>query len=179
MPHPQDAVTIRALGQPGDLGWVVMAHGERYAAEFGWDTSFEALVARIVADYAERAEPGRDAAWIAELDGRRVGCVFCVQADAPGECTLRILLVDPAARGRALGSRLVAEAIAFARGAGYERMRLWTNDPLMAARRIYLRLGFRLVAEAPHRSFGVELVGQTYELELGRPAAVAQPAQNS
>jgi GNAT superfamily N-acetyltransferase len=175
----QDAVTIRPLGRPGDLGWVVMAHGERYADEFGWDTSFEALVARIVADYAEQAEPGRDAAWIAERHGRRVGCVFCVKHDEPGVCTLRILLVDPAARGQALGERLVHTAIEFARRAGYRRMRLWTNHPLLAARRIYLRLGFRLVAEAPHRSFGADLVGQTYELVLERPAAPAQPAQKS
>jgi GNAT superfamily N-acetyltransferase len=163
---PLSPVTIRPLGQPGDLGWVVMAHGERYAVEFGWDTSFEALVARIVADYAADAEPGRDAAWIAELEGRRVGCVFCVRGDEPGDCRLRILLVDPVARGRALGSRLVAQALAFARRTGYARMRLWTNDPLVAARRIYLRHGFRLVEETPHRSFGADLVGQVYEREL-------------
>ncbi|HEX5194886.1 MAG TPA: GNAT family N-acetyltransferase [Solirubrobacteraceae bacterium] len=176
MSHEQ--ATIRPLGRPGDLGWVVMAHGEQYAAEFGWDTSFEALVARIVADYAATAEPGRDGAWIAELDGRRVGCVFCVRGDEPGECKLRILLVDPVARGQALGSRLVGQAVTFARGAGYARMRLWTNDPLVAARRVYLRHGFRLVAEEPHSSFGAELVGQTYELELDE-AVAAQPAQNS
>ena len=166
--------TIRPLGCPGDLGWVVMAHGERYAEEFGWDTSFEALVAQIVAEYAATAEPGRDGAWIAELDGRRVGCVFCVQGDEPGECKLRILLVDPVARGQALGSRLVAEAVAFARDAGYARVRLWTNHPLVAARRGYLRHGFRLIAEEPHRSFGADLVGQTYELELAPAAAQAQ-----
>ena len=97
-----------------------MAHGELYASEFGWDTSFEALVARIVADYAAGPDPGADAAWIAELDGRRVGCVFCVAGDEPGDCRLRILLVDPVARGQALGSRLVATAIEFARGAGYD-----------------------------------------------------------
>ena len=175
---PASQATIRQLDRPGDLGWVVMAHGEQYAAEFGWDTSFEALVARIVADYAETADPDADGAWIAEMDGRRVGCVFCVRGDEPGECKLRILLVDPVARGRALGSRLVAQAIAFARGAGYRRMRLWTNDPLVAARRVYLRHGFRLLAEKPHRSFGADLVGQTYELDLGEAGAV-QPPQNS
>jgi GNAT superfamily N-acetyltransferase len=164
-----------------------MAHGEQYAAEFGWDTTFEALVARIVADYAASADPSRDGAWIAELDGRRVGCVFCVHGDEPGDCLLRILLVDPVARGHALGSRLVACAVAFARDAEYARMRLWTNDPLVAARRIYLRHGFRLTAETPHRSFGVELVGQTYELDLAGPIEPSpraagldgQPAQNS
>jgi GNAT superfamily N-acetyltransferase len=143
-----------------------MAHGERYAAEFGWDTSFEALVAGIVTDYAAGAVPGRDAAWIAELEARRVGCVFCVRGDDPDQCRLRILLVDPVARGQALGSRLVAHALAFARGAGYARMRLWTNDPLAAARRIYLRHGFALVEETPHHSFGADLVGQVYELDL-------------
>jgi GNAT superfamily N-acetyltransferase len=165
----QTAATIRPLGRPGDLGWVVMAHGELYASEFGWDTSFEALVARIVADYAAGPGPGSEGAWLAELDGRRVGCVFCVAGDEPGDCKLRILLVDPAARGHALGSRLVATAIGFARDAGYRRMQLWTNDPLVAARRVYLRHGFTLTDERPHHSFGVDLVGQTYELDLREP----------
>jgi GNAT superfamily N-acetyltransferase len=165
-------VVIRALGQPGDLGWVVMAHGQAYAAEFGWDTTFEALVARIVADYAGRRDPGREAAWIAEVDGRRAGCVFCVAA---GEHTaqLRILLVDPAARGLGLGDRLVAACLGFARQAGYARLELWTNDVLAAARRVYLRHGFTLTAAEPHRSFGADLVGQTYALDL---AAVGRPA---
>src|SRR5262249_18557109 len=128
---------IRPIGQPGDLGWVVLAHGEIYAAEFGWDTTFEALVARIVADYAGNHDPAREAAWIAEQDGRGVGCVFCVAADqAPAQ--LRILLVPPSARGQRLGGRLVDECITFARQAGYQRMRLWTNHPLAAARQVYL-----------------------------------------
>src|SRR5215469_16501357 len=101
-------IEVRRLGRPGDLGWVVMAHGETYAAEFGWDGSFEALVARIVADYAACGDPAREAAWIAELDGRRVGCVFCVAADET-TAQLRILLVDQSARGRDLGARLVDE----------------------------------------------------------------------
>jgi GNAT superfamily N-acetyltransferase len=157
--------TIRRLDAPGDLGWVVSAHGEIYAAEYGWDTSFEALVARIVADYATAPPTPPAAAWIAELDGRRVGCVFCVPADAD-TAQLRILLVDPSARGHGLGDRLVTGCVAFARDAGYRRMRLWTNDPLASARRIYLGHGFRLVAEKPHHSFGVDLVGQVYELDL-------------
>lgn len=156
---------IRTLGLPGDLGWVVMAHGEIYATEFGWDTSFEALVARIVADYAAQHDPEREHAWIAELDGRRVGCVFCVAADAT-TAQLRILLVDPAARGRRLGGQLVDACIAFARQAGYERMKLWTNHPLEAARRVYLERGFALVSEEPHASFGVQLRGQVYALTL-------------
>jgi len=144
-----------------------MAHGEVYAQEFGWDASFEALVARIVADYAAAHDPGREAAWIAEVDGRRLGCVFCV-SDPDDESTalLRILLVHPEARGRGLGRRLVDTCLEFARGAGYERVRLWTNHPLAAARHVYLARGFRLLAEERHQSFGVELVGQTYELDL-------------
>ena len=163
---PATAAHIRALEQPGDLGWVVMAHGEVYAAEFGWDTTFEALVAEIVAEYAREPDRRGRAAWIAELDGERVGCVFCVPGAQPRQAKLRILLVDPRARGHSLGSRLVATAIEFARGAGYERMCLWTNHPLTHARQIYLKHGFALVQEAPHRSFGVDLIGQTYELSL-------------
>jgi GNAT superfamily N-acetyltransferase len=158
-------ICIRKLGAPGDLGWVVMAHGEIYAAEFGWDTSFETLVARIVADYAAQHDPERESAWIAELDGRRVGCVFCVAADAT-TAQLRILLVDPAARGHRLGGQLVDACIAFARAAGYQRMKLWTNHPLTAARKIYLERGFTLVSEEPHESFGAQLRGQVYELSL-------------
>jgi GNAT superfamily N-acetyltransferase len=159
---------IRRLGRPGDLGWVVMAHGEIYAAEFGWDTSFEALVARIVADYAADHDPVREAAWIAEVDGHRVGCVFCVaDPDSSGaDAKLRILLVHPDARGHGLGGRLVDTCVDFARTAGYTRLRLWTNDPLVAARRIYLNRGFTLIDEQPHHSFGVDLVGQTYQLDL-------------
>jgi GNAT superfamily N-acetyltransferase len=157
--------TIRPLGQPGDLGWVIQAHGEVYAAEFGWNTEFEALVARIVADYAADHDPQREAAWIAELDGRRVGCIFLV-ADEELSAKLRILLVHPDARGHGLGARLVDTCLDFARRAGYERIRLWTNHPLAAARRIYLARGFTLTDEEPHHSFGVDLIGQTYELSL-------------
>jgi GNAT superfamily N-acetyltransferase len=158
-------VRIRPLGLAGDLGWVVQAHGEVYADEFGWDTTFEALVARIVADYAAHRDEAREAAWIAEVDGARAGCVFCVAQDAT-TAQLRILLVHPDARGHGLGARLVATCLGFARAVGYERMVLWTNDPLVAARRIYLAAGFRLTSEEPHHSFGVDLVGQTYELAL-------------
>src|SRR5262249_32864579 len=147
------------------LGWVVMAHGEIYASEFGWDTSFEALVARIVADYAANHDSRREGAWIAELEGRRVGCVFCVAADET-TAQLRILLVDPSARGHHLGAQLVDRCLTFARQAGYRRMRLWTNDPLAVARKIYLSRGFRLVSEEAHRGYGAELIGQVYELDL-------------
>src|SRR5947208_16479141 len=118
--------TIRRLGEPGDLGWVVMAHGEVYFSEFGWDTSFEALVAQIVADFASDHDPAREAAWIAEIDGRRVGCVFCVRGDEPGVATLRILLVHPDGRGVGLRRRLVGTAVPLARARGRERVRLWS-----------------------------------------------------
>jgi GNAT superfamily N-acetyltransferase len=144
---------------------VVQAHGEIYAREFGWDTSMEGLAARIVADFASNHDPEREAAWIAEADGDRVGCVFCMRDDER-TARLRILLVDPKARGERLGTRLVRTCLDFARAAGYERMVLWTNHPLTAARSIYLAEGFRLVHEEPHHSFGVDLIGQTYELDL-------------
>ena len=172
--------TIRDLGRPGDLGWVVMAHGEVYVAEFGWDTSFEGLCARIVADFAAGSGAPGQAAWIAEVGGERSGCVFVVGGEEPGVAKLRILLVHPRARGRGLGARLVGTAVDFARAAGYERMQLWTNHPLVAARHVYLAHGFSLVHEEPHHSFGVDLVGQTYELDLrdrspGSPGAPDAP----
>lgn len=156
---------IRRLGEPGDLGWVVQAHGEVYAKEFGWDTSFEALVARIVADYGEADDQGRQAAWIAEADGQRLGCVFCVPADET-TAKLRILLVHPDGRGQGLGGRLVDTCLDFAREAGYTRMVLWTNSVLAAARSIYLARGFTLVESEPHHSFGHDLIGQTYARDL-------------
>ncbi len=158
-------VTLRPLGEPGDLGWVIMANGEQYAREFGWDASFEALVARIVAGYAADRDPDREAAWIAEAGGQRAGCVFCVRADDE-TAQLRVLLVTPAARGQGAGARLVAECVGFARRAGYRRMTLWTNDPLVAAGRIYRAAGFTLTRQEPSHSFGHEMTSQTYELAL-------------
>jgi GNAT superfamily N-acetyltransferase len=157
--------TLRRLGMAGDLGWVVLAHGELYRAEYGWDTSFEALVARIVADYAAVHDPDREAAWIAEIDGRRVGCVFCVAAD-DSTAKLRLLLVHPDARGLGLGARLVEACTDLARAAGYRCVTLWTNDVLTAARHIYQAAGFRLVSEEHHHSFGHDLVGQNWTLDL-------------
>ncbi|MFC7495942.1 MULTISPECIES: GNAT family N-acetyltransferase [unclassified Nocardioides] len=161
-------VVVRRADRPGDLGWVVMAHGEVYAEQFGWDTDFEALVARIVGEYAADHDPAREAAWVAEVDGERAGCIVLVRGDEgdDGAARLRILLVTPKARGLGLGGRLVEECLAFARAAGYARVDLWTNDVLASARRIYEAAGFRLVAEEPHHSFGHDLVGQTWSLML-------------
>lgn len=173
---PTAEIRVRALGEPGDLGWVVQAHGEIYAREFGWNAEFEVLVLQIVADFTRDTSASPRAAWIAELDGRRVGCIFCVPDDDPGVAKLRILLVDPVARGQRLGKRLVATALQFARSAGFERMRLWTNHPLVAARHIYLDMGFALIAEQHHHSFGVDLTGQTYELDLRHLEQVSERA---
>ena len=159
-------VSLRRAGLPGDLGWVVMAHGEVYAEQFGWDANFEALVARIVADYAADHDERREAGWIAEVDGQRAGCIFLVAGDRPEVARLRILLVAPSARGLGIGTRLVAECLAFARDAGYQQVTLWTNDVLMSARRIYEAFGFVLTEQEPHRSFGHDLVGQNWTLEL-------------
>jgi GNAT superfamily N-acetyltransferase len=155
---------IRPVGQPGDLGWIVQAHGETYAHEYGWNGTFEALVARIVADFAENHDTTREAGWIAELDGRRAGCVLCVTHDAT-TAQLRVLLVEPFARGHRLGGRLVDECLAFARGAGYQRITLFTTSPLVAARGVYLSRGFRLTHEEPHDSFGKPMLSQRYDLD--------------
>lgn len=160
-----DRATIRPLGQPGDLGWVVQAHGEIYAKEFGWTVTFEELVAQIVAEYAMDHDESRMKAWIAELDSRRVGCVFCFRQDEE-TAKLRILLVDPEARGHRLGSRLVETCMDFARHAGYSRMTLWTNDVLSSARHIYEAAGFELDTEEAHQSFGHDLVGQNWSRDL-------------
>jgi DNA-binding MarR family transcriptional regulator/GNAT superfamily N-acetyltransferase len=155
--------------QPGDLGWVVERHGARYAAEYGWDATFEALVARIVAEFAERRDTRREAAWIAELDGERVGCVLCMACDNPDAehtAQLRLLLVEPSARGAGVGSRLVDECVRFARRSGYRRITLWTNDVLHAARRIYERAGFGCDRREPHHSFGRDLVGEYWSRDL-------------
>lgn len=159
-----DEITLRGL-RPGDLGWVVQRHGEVYWDEFGWDADFEGLVAGIVSDYHANHQPGRELAWIAEVDGARAGCVFCCRKD-PDTARLRILLVEPWARGLGIGSRLVDECVGFARGAGYSKMTLWTNDVLTSARRIYEAAGFVLVHEEPHHSFGRDLMGQNWELHL-------------
>lgn len=159
-------VRIRRADSPGDLGWMVMTHGEIYAEQFGWSTEFEALVARIVADYATAHDPAEEAAWIAEVAGRRAGCILLVSGDRPGVARLRILLVTAEARGLGVGSRLVEECLGFARTAGYDQVTLWTNDILTSARRIYEAYGFVLTDEEKHHSFGHDLVGQTWTLDL-------------
>lgn len=162
----QSRVVVRRVDRPGDLGWVVMAHGEIYHEQFGWNADFEALVARIVADFAAEHNPATEAGWIAEVDGERAGCIFCVKGDEPGVAKLRILLVAPRARGLGLGARLVDECLRFARDAGYRQVTLWTNDVLTSARKIYQGFGFRLVDEEPHHSFGQDLNGQNWILDL-------------
>ena len=164
--EPRRACLVLRPPEPGDLGWVIERNGARYAAEYGWDTTYEALVARIVADFAERHDTTREAAWIAELDGERVGCVFCMAADAAETAQLRLLLVEPSARGAGVGTRLVDECLRFAKRSGYTRITLWTNDVLVAARRIYERAGFRLDRREPHHSFGQDLVGEYWSRDL-------------
>jgi DNA-binding MarR family transcriptional regulator/GNAT superfamily N-acetyltransferase len=164
----RDGLVLRPP-QPGDLGWVVERHGARYAAEYGWDATFEVLVARIVAEFGERRDTQREAAWIAELDGERVGCVFCMASNNPDtehNAQLRLLLVEPSARGSGVGTRLVDECVRFAKRAGYRRMTLWTNDVLVAARRIYERAAFRCDRREPHHSFGHDLVGEYWSRDL-------------
>jgi DNA-binding MarR family transcriptional regulator/GNAT superfamily N-acetyltransferase len=149
----------------GDMGWVVQSHGALYASEYGFDAAFEALVAEIVAKFLGSFDASRERCWIAEIDGAQVGSVFLVR-HSDDVAKLRLLLVDPAGRGQGLGQRLVAECIAFARASGYRKITLWTQSILVAARKIYQRAGFVLVASEPHRSFGQNLVGKTWEREL-------------
>lgn len=164
--RPQaDRLVLRAP-MPGDLGWVVERHGARYAAEHNWGEGFEALVARILADYGERHDPNREAAWIAVLDGERVGSIFCTESKDEGTAQLRLLLVEPHARGAGVGTRLVDECIGFARRSGYRRIMLWTTDLQVQARKIYQRAGFTLDRSEPETKFGRELVSEYWSRDL-------------
>ncbi|MEM7341549.1 MAG: GNAT family N-acetyltransferase [Actinomycetota bacterium] len=165
----EGGVAIRTL-EPGDIEWAIERHGAIYAEEFGWNSEFEDLVAEILTAYEANHRPGREQAWIATVDGARAGCVFCCQLDAE-TAQLRTLVVEPWARGLGLGRTLVSTCVDFARTAGYADVVLWTNHVLVAARRIYEAAGFTLEESEPHRSFGADLVGQTWRLSLGEPTS--------
>jgi DNA-binding MarR family transcriptional regulator/GNAT superfamily N-acetyltransferase len=163
---PAPTIKIRTH-RSGDVGWAIERHGTIYADEYQWNEEFEALVATIFARFLSKHDPASERMWIAELEGERVGCVFVVRnADDPEAAQLRCLLVDPKGRGFGVGRKLVAECIAFAKSAGYQKMVLWTNDVLHSARRIYEAEGFQLTREDRHHSFGHDLVGQIWTLDF-------------
>jgi DNA-binding MarR family transcriptional regulator/GNAT superfamily N-acetyltransferase len=151
--------------EPGDYGWIVAAHGDLYAKEYGWNDEMEMLAAEIIADFIKHFDPERDRGWIAESEGVPVGCVL-VMKDSKTAAKLRLLMVTPRARGLGIGARLVAECVRFAKQKRYSKLTLWTQQNLTAARKVYQRAGFKLVRQEPHHSFGCDLVGEYWELEL-------------
>ena len=163
--EPSVGIVLRDM-RPGDLGWITHRQAVLYAEEYGWTQDYEALVAQILSDFVRTFDPAREAAWVAEADGRIVGSIFLVKGDQPGVGKLRLLYVEPDTRGAGVGATLVAACIERARAVGYDTLVLWTNSVLTAARKIYERAGFTLVEETPHHSFGHDLVGQTWSLDL-------------
>jgi len=171
-PPPHASPVVLRPPAPGDVGWVIERHGALYATEFGYDTTFEGLVARIAGEFLEANDAAHERCWIAERDGRRVGAVFVVRVDDE-TAKLRLLFVEPDARGLGIGARLVAECTRFARRAGYRRITLWTQSHLWAARKLYVDAGYVRTAQAPHHSFGRDLVAETWELALDRARSAA------
>jgi DNA-binding MarR family transcriptional regulator/GNAT superfamily N-acetyltransferase len=166
-PAGQKPAVLFRTHQSGDIGWVVREHGLMYSREYGWDETFEAFAAEIAAKFVLNFNPKRERCWIAEMDGANVGAVFLVaHPEEDGVAKLRLLIVNARARGMGIGRRLVQECTRFARRAGYRKITLWTNSILHAARKLYMEEGYRLVREEPHHSFGVDLVGQTWDLDL-------------
>ncbi|MCX7312053.1 MAG: bifunctional helix-turn-helix transcriptional regulator/GNAT family N-acetyltransferase [Alphaproteobacteria bacterium] len=163
-PAMTEEIVLRQPG-PGDLGWVVARHAELYAQEYGWAENFEGICAQIVADFVSKLDPDRERCWIAEMDGRNVGCAFLVK-DSATVARLRLLLVDPAARGRGLGHKLTDECIRFARRSGYKGITLWTHSVLTAARHIYRKAGFRLTSSEKRKNFGKDVVSEHWDLEF-------------
>ena len=164
-PDAPPPIAILRSPRPGDMGWVVQSHGALYAGEYGFDSSFEGLVAEIVSKFLASFDQLRERCWIAEIDGAQVGSVFLVR-HSDDVAKIRLLIIDPAGRGQGLGKRLVAESIAFARACGYRKITLWTQSVLLAARKIYQDAGFVLMGSEANRSFGQDLISETWELEL-------------
>ena len=164
-PGPEQEVTLRAH-RPGDMGWIIEQHGEVYTREFGWDSRIESLTARVCADFLDNFDPAREHCWIAERGGERLGSIFLVKGEAPGQAKLRLLMLTPAARGLGLGKRLVAQCVAFARDAGYAEVVLWTHAVLVAARGIYAAAGFEMIESWTHADLGPEQVSETWRLTL-------------
>jgi DNA-binding MarR family transcriptional regulator/GNAT superfamily N-acetyltransferase len=170
--QPEDSALVLRPHRQGDIGWITYRHAVLYAEEFGWDEEFESLVAEILADFLKNYDSRRERSWIAEIGGEFAGCIFITNG-GDGVAKLRLLLVEPRARGRGVGGRLVEECVRFARGAGYRMITLYTNHVLLAARKIYERAGFRVVESWDHHSYGHDLTGENWELDLvERPISV-------